>query len=480
MRLLAVLLLGLVLWLIPAACQAATTCKVTFRENGGGKGVDNCMTKLTTTVRKGKKVTLPELPEKEGYVSLGWTGIKKGDTIEYKVGAKVEITKNTTFYAVRKKLKTCTVTFNNNKGTNSGPPYKELRQVVRKNTEITLPEVPEATGYIAVGWTTKKGATSPAYLPGSQMTIKKDTTFYAVRRKISYKRVLFRDQNGESDMQYDALEMEVLSGATITLPEVMPAKGYTFLGWSTSMGKKTSPDFLAGTTMPVDDNLTLYACMFPWSAEEDPAQLSYGWQQNFRKLIFVGDSRMNRMEKTLKFVYGLSPNLVNVEFVCSEGKGLTWLKQEGIEELGQKLTYGVKPAAVIFNLGVNDLWNDAKYVKYLKSIADDLKPKNVRLYFMSVNPVNHPTLVDSGRLDNALYRTAKRVMEFNRTLREKLCAGEDYTYLDLYNYLIRTGFRFDSGGKDGIENGTDDGLHYGSRTYKRIFNQTISLLLAAP
>ena len=177
--------------------------------------------------------------------------------------------------------------------------------------------------------------------------------------------------------------------------------------------------------------------------------------------------------------YRAVETLEKVDFICAEGKGLAWLKKEGIEALKGDLVYGVKPAAVIFNLGVNDLWNATKYVKYLKSIVEELKTKNVKLYFMSVNPVNHATLVDTGKLDTALYRTAQRVIEFNRVIREKLCTDSDYTYLDLYNYLIRTGFRFDSGGKDGIENGTDDGLHYGSRTYKRIFNQTISLLAAS-
>ena len=284
-RLLPLLLLGAVLWLLPVGCQAATTCKVQFRENNGSKGTDNCMTKLTKKVKKGKKLALPTLPPKEGYVDLGWTGVKEGKTIEYKAGAKVTITKNTTFYAVRKKIKTCTVTFNNNKGTNSGSPYKELRQVVKKKTQITLPQVPAATGYTGLGWTTQKGASSPLYEAGSKVTITKSCTFYAVRKRIVYKTVQFRDPSGGTDQSYDSLAREVIADTQVTLPEILAPKGYTFLGWSVARGKKTDPDYLAGTKLAVKANMTLYAVLFPVSEEENPAQLAFGWQQSFRKIV---------------------------------------------------------------------------------------------------------------------------------------------------------------------------------------------------
>ena len=472
-----VLLLGVARFFFPMGCQAATTYKVYFRENGGGKGTDGQMSRLTVTVKKGKKVILPELPEKQGYLSLGWTSVKKGTSVEYRPGESVTIKSATTFYAVRQKRVKCKVKFKNNKGTSGKSPYKELAMTVYAGDKAVLPKVPPYAGYEGLGWTTTKAGTSPLYLEGSEVTVEDSITYYAVRKKSSAVSISFFSKEGKTEDKYASLATTVFQGAEVTLPEVEPDPGYTFLGWSQSQGRETNPEYLAGATLSLQRSMNLYAVMYPYVKEQNVTELPVGWQQVFRKIVFVGDSRMNRMNQTLKVAFGLSPNLVEVNFICAEGKGLSWFKDTGKNQLISLLGYGVKPAAVIFNLGVNDLGNAKDYVSYLKSIKDELNAKNCKLYFMSVNPVSHPLLIKVAKNQSALSRTAAKVLAFNKKVKEGLCEGGDYIYLDMYSYLISTGFRFDSGGKDGKDTLVEDGLHYSGKTYKRIYSKTIALLL---
>ncbi len=474
-----VLLVAGLLLLFPRGCQAATTVKVVFRENGGGKGTDGCMNALSVMVKKGKSVTLPALPEKTGYISLGWTSVKKGTEVEYQVGEAVPVSTNTVFYAVRQKRAKCRIRFKNNKGTSGGGAYKLLNTTVYAGDPFALPEVPEVEGYTALGWTTTQAGKTPLYLPGTELVINETTYFYAVRQKLSYVSISFFNSAGESAEDYARYNQKVTKGTTVVLPEVEPDPGYTFLGWSKSRGRENNPEYLAGATLSLEQNLNLFPVMFPTAVEVDVQELPVGWQQVYRKIIFVGDSRVNRMKQTLKTAFGLSPNLVEIHYICAEGKGLSWLKSTGMNELKALLGYGVKPAAIIFNLGVNDLSNAKKYVTYLESMKEELKSKNTRLFYMSVNPVSHPLLMKVTTSESALSRTAQKVLAFNKVIRENLCSADDFAYLDIYSYLINTGFRFDGGGKDGKDNQVEDGLHYCGRTYKRIFVKTIALLLSS-
>ena len=103
----------------------------------------------------------------------------------------------------------------------------------------------------------------------------------------------------------------------------------------------------------------------------------------------------------------------------------------------------------------------ADYAEYYNWIAPQLKSKGCELYFMSVNPVNRLMLSNAGRAD----RSEAAVRSFNQYMKANLSSA--YTYIDMYSYLKSTGYSFAS---DHYGTGTvDDGLHYTTRTYKRIF-----------
>ena len=460
--------------------QAATVCTVRFRETDGR--ASKKLMELTVKVNKGKKLTLPALPDKTGYISLGWAKKKNSTEVQYKPAEKVKITRNTVFYTVR--IKGCTIRFNNNNGTNTGATYSRMTRLVYKDSTFTLPEVPTVAGYENLGWTTKKGKTSPVYAAGTLIKVSKNMNFYAVRKKNASVTLTFADSRGGSDDAYAALAVTAPMGKSVTLPSVPNPEGYTFLGWAGTQGS-TRAQYLAGQSVTLNTNMKLYAVMFPRSSEEDPASLENGWQMLYKQIIFVGDSRFNRMQAVLNGQFGSnSAVLMNVSFICKEGQGLSWLENEGIDALydkisGNQIPQVEKPTAVIFNLGVNDACltspksTAAKYTAYMSRISAKLLAKNCKLFYMSVNPINSSMLAPAG----LSARTEARVLVFNQGIQTGLC-GEDspYTYLDTFRWMIENGYSHDTT-KYWVNVGRDDGLHYTTQTYKRIFNQCALMLV---
>ena len=470
--------LGLTLSAPVKEVRAATKYGAYFREPGGSK--TTAMAKLRATVKAGEALTLPKPPGKKGYVCVGWSTKKNPTEAEYKYGAKVILKKNTVFYAVRRKY--YFVKFNNNKGTSTSALYTCLRKKVYENRYCLLPEVPETPGYRNLGWTTAKGKTSPLYAPGKKVKITKATTFYAVQEKTDDCTVSFADPAGKMDTSYSALTKTVRKGDRITFPAVANPEGYTFVGWSEKQQDQVVK-YLAGESAEIAGDRKFFAVMRANAMEEEIGEdkLATGWQQYYRKIIFVGDSRTNRMANTLHNEFVSSPRLANIMFISREGEGLEWLQNSGIALLKNTLAtyYSKMPTAVIFNLGVNDMGNGAAgYVSCLEELAKELAPKNVKMFFMSINPINSVMIERSGKAK----RNESTLLAFNEMIRNTLCgSGGSCTYIDAFSYLIQEGYSHDSGmgDRNAQVQTVDDGLHYSGKTYKRIFNYCVESVIRA-
>ena len=234
-----------------------------------------------------------------------------------------------------------------------------------------------------------------------------------------------------------------------------------------------SPQYEAEEKITVNGNVDLYAVVFNRTTETDLTedQLPQVDIYKYKQVIFVGDSRTEFMENVLT---GMGESATkNVKFVCSAGKGLDWFTTTGWAQLYSIVQHDSnsilsKKTAVIFNFGVNDLSKSADYAEYYNWIAPQLKSKGCELYFMSVNPVNRLMLPNAGRAD----RSEAAVRSFNQYMKANLSSA--YTYIDMYSYLKSTGYSFAS---DHYGTGTvDDGLHYTTRTYKRIFAKCMDSL----
>lgn len=458
--------------------QAAAKYVVARFRNTSGKPSYNS---LRIKVKSGSKIRLPAVPSVTGYQNLGWSTKKNATKATYAAGKKIQLKKNISLYAVRKKVGVYKVYFYNTNGS-ANSTFKALNKSVTRKAYLTLPSVPTKSGYEALGWSTSKNATKATYPQGQKVRIKKSQKLYAVYKTSKAYTVTLCKNNGTIYKTES-----VSSGATYTLPSVRNASGYTFMGWDVQLGKSTSPRYEAGDTITVNGNLKLYAVVFNRSYEEDLTAsdllASSGWRigngsgsRGYSHIIFVGDSRTVRMELTLQRQFGSDSGITrDIDFVCQEGKGLDWLKEDGFSSILKlaEANYSVqRPTAVIFNLGVNDPGNMYNYVEYLQEIAGTLQKKNCKLFIMSVNPVNSKTIEYLGR--NAI-RKEEVIRKFNSVLKSGL--GSTYGYIDTYSYLLKNGYGTNLGG-GGQDVAIDDGLHYTTKTYKRIFKYCLDYLTA--
>ena len=351
----------------------------------------------------------------------------------------------------------CEVTFANSSGAVDDV-YKSYTQTVKTGDTVILPEVPQREGYLSEGWALKAGAKKTDYQPGKILTIAKDLKLYAVE----YKSVSVSFY-GINKKVYNTVT--VRKGETVTLPSIKNTDKYTFLGWSLVNGTGSEPAYLPGDTLRVTKSWTFYPVLYKRSSDRLPSKRAMVMPDKgkWRKVVFVGDSRMVHTRKYLKLRLGeraLKEN--NLVFLAERGITLEGFIDEGGEErLLRILSAGdtSQPAALIFNLGINDLrpeMNPAEKaaftVNFLAAMAARLSCYNVRFYVMSVNPIN----------ESLCKRSAADVFTYNRLL--SIGTSGLWTYIDTCSWLIRRGYTTLN------MQGVDDGIHYNAATSLRIFN----------
>ncbi|SCH47800.1 Listeria-Bacteroides repeat domain (List_Bact_rpt) [uncultured Blautia sp.] len=457
-------LAAMALILMPAASQKVSASKLVYTvkfNNNSGTSKSKTYTSLTRNVTLNTTIKLPSVPKAVGYQNLGWTTQKGSTKVVYKAGASVKVKKDMTLYAVRRKSKYYTVSFYLGNGSTNAA-YKKLTKSVEEGTYYTLPSVPSRTGYVNLGWsTTKNGKSSTAKKAGTKIKIAGNIKYYAVQmQSVS---VNLCKANGTVWKT-----VTLGKGGYLKLPSASNASGYTFMGWSKTKrsGSAAAPDYEAGELLKVSKNTSLYATVFNRSKERDitadeMARPAVGMK--YSKVIFVGDSRTVGMYATLNKQIGSSSSS-GVSFVASAGQGLSWFQSEGYAKLLKEVekAEGSLPVAVVFNLGVNDMANASNYVSYMTNIASTLKSKNCKLFYMSVNPLNSTMITKAGKGS----RTEAQVREFNSKIRSGLSAN--YKYIDTYSVLMKTGYGTNASynGEDSV---SDDGLHYTTKTFKRIY-----------
>lgn len=455
-----------------AVRQKLPTYTVKFNNNSG-TSTSSVYTSLAKKIYRGYYVTLPAVPTVKGYQNLGWTTTKKGTTAQYTEGSKVKVTKNMTFYAVRKKAVYYITAFYSPSGT-SDSAYAALRQKTLSGTSIKLPSIPAREGYVNLGWSTKKNASTAAYKEGAVYKVTKHQKLYAVQKKEAS--VILHKNDGTVWRTYKLAE-----GSSLTLPGTQNATNYTMMGWSQSPRQSVNPTYEVGETLKdIKGTVKLYAVVFDRRTETDYSadDLPQVDLRKYKQVIFVGDSRTNRMANTLEAM-GNTGLTSGMSFIYKEGGGLTWFKSEGYASLLRAIGDGSngilsKKTLIVFNLGVNDLDSSYSYVTYMRSIAEELRSKGCVLYYMSVNPVNNEMIKALGVNSP---RTEAAVRGFNAVIRTNLCSGSSplYTYIDTYSYLMKNGYGTDRN-REGGDEGVDDGLHYTAKTYKRIYRYCMEII----
>lgn len=145
-------------------------------------------------------------------------------------------------------------------------------------------------------------------------------------------------------------------------------------------------------------------------------------------ICYVGDSRTNG----LKNAVGGSA----AYFIAKDSQGYSWLKSTAYSRVKTWLKSNPS-GVVIFNFGVNDLYNIQNYINYYKNTVIAENPGK-SIYFMTVNPVNGDP-----------YATNTEIKSFNK----KMASSFPNRIIDTYSNVSFT---------------TVDGVHYNNATYKAI------------
>lgn len=164
--------------------------------------------------------------------------------------------------------------------------------------------------------------------------------------------------------------------------------------------------------------------------------------------IFIGDSRTVGMSKVVDI-----SNYEFVTFIAKSSEGFNWFSTAGLDKLEKRLTTTDLNYNIVFNLGVNELYNVNKYVELYNSLNAKYPQHN--FFVASVNPEDEIKMKSHGYK----YVGNQYIEEFNNTLKESL--NEDIIFIDSYTHLQENGFD------------TKDGLHY-TDEYSKIILDYIS------
>ena len=145
--------------------------EVTFADAQGK--TDEACKALSLSVRAGDKVTLPQVPKRDGMAGEGWALTAGSSKVKYLPGTVLTITKSICFYEVQSPV--VTAAFIGAGGKKAGS------ITVKKGEAITFPYLKNTARYSFLGWHTKKGRRrNPKYLTGQKLKLNKDMTFYGV------------------------------------------------------------------------------------------------------------------------------------------------------------------------------------------------------------------------------------------------------------------------------------------------------------
>ena len=258
----------------------------------------------------------------------------------------------------------------------------------------------------------------------------------------------------------------VADGKTAVFPTV-GLNNKTLQGWSTKKGRKCNPRYMEGDVIP-NKSAVYYMVVAKTPAKQKPASsLTVTESKKYARTYFVGDSRLEL------FNIKAGKNLKKTKIIAKCGSGYSWLKNTAYNRLIRKIKTDNKKTkkreAVIFCHGINDMRNQSRYMAFYKSKAKELKSLGCDLYVMSVNPFCQGQIEYFHRNENySKKRTYKKLRKFNEALK----GLKNYTYIDIYSYLVKTGWPtsgYTSSHKP-------DGLHYTSDTTARILSRANRLM----
>lgn len=148
----------------------------TFNANGAdnvGKSIEKCNSSNDEC-----KITMPSI-NRNGYQVIGWSKDKNAHSADYKVGEKVTIYDNVTYYAIT--YKTLTATFNSNRAVISKD--KETCNIYNseQTCNIQTPSI-SRNNYSVIGWGTSSDASKAVAKSNTTISISSPSSYYALTK----------------------------------------------------------------------------------------------------------------------------------------------------------------------------------------------------------------------------------------------------------------------------------------------------------
>ena len=237
---------------------------ITFDGNGGNDSDGNTTATQTITANTYTKLKANTFA-KENYSFAGWAKTSTATYRDYSDKESVKFSEAAvTLYAVW--TTNPVITFNGNGGITSGGKITAT-QSIPYEVSTALNENPfTKAGSTFLGWSKYSGGTSAQYNDKESITIRVDTTLYAIWKDDI---VLTFNANGGvgSDITKNVAYDKTSSLYKFTVPEnTFTRAGYVFIGWGTS-ASSTSVSYKAGESASAQENKTLYAI---WAKKSVP------------------------------------------------------------------------------------------------------------------------------------------------------------------------------------------------------------------
>ena len=446
---------------LPARAGAASY-SVQYGKEENGK-FRNAYSKWNRVAAANKTITLPKVSDRANGTRCYWCADNKtGASYEIVNGGKYKVTGNVKFYARWKQ--TYWVRFIGKDGKTE---IAGFRKRLCDGDIMKLPTLKDTSQEKFIGWVVHEKSKGIKHNVDASHRIKitGEMVIYASYRKIpkTYRTAVLKYPDG-------TLYRKIKLTGKEAFPSVAFPGTKTLQGWSRKQGQMCSPEYLEEETIP---NINAVWYMVVYDFKREPYFNNVSGSRKYSEVYFVGDSRMYYANKSI------GSQTSGIKFVAQCGKGYQWLSSPGggYEQLIREVRKSRgKRKAVVFALGVNDLYNIGAYTTFYKRKAGELKAQGCDLYVMSVNPFcfmqRYQTKYDeTGVSDGFNYRNQQLLNNFNNCLRRDL-AGI-YRYIDTNTYLRKTGWpTFSSSG--GVKH--SDGLHYTGSTNRRIINYVISTI----
>lgn len=180
----------------------------------------------------------------------------------------------------------------------------------------------------------------------------------------------------------------------------------------------------------------------PLRQTEPAASSNIAGNVDTTNVILIGDSRTAEMKNCA----GENACVWIADFA----KGISWFASDAVPTADPYIGQGTK---VIINLGANDPDKIDTYIYKMNEVCTDWIDRGAVVYYATVGPCNENP-----------YHTNDEAVEFNASLQNGITAGVQW--IDLYGYLVNNGFATRE----------DDGFHYDTSTYSRIYAYYMSCI----